>query len=355
MISPTTVAVATVVAVAVSLGPAAAWAGDGPLETEDWRAVVAFAAEAARERQYRGEVVWATWEGDRPSVTLVQVAHANGRVALQVGAGSGSATQDGQAETAGGMPTGVPDAHMGVARVPDAGRLAEKYDVSGPTTSRMLERRCALIEIRDRASQQLRERLWVDAGTGILLRREAYEGGELLRLAAFIALEEAPSRPVGRSPAALGEEVPEPPPPVDAGGVEALRAAGWTIPDQLPGGYRLEAVYAHAGGAGPPLQTVYGDGLYTVSLFEQRGTPDWETLPNGARPVDRFASRAYEWPGSVPRRVVWSGQEATFTLVGDPPPAEFRAIVDALPQAPDRTWFGRVLDTVGRWWGRVTG
>ena len=133
-----------------------------------------------------------------------------------------------------------------------------------------MTRPCVVVEVTRRSDDLLRERLWVDRASMLPLRRETYGlDGDLARLASYLALDLRPGE------VRLTDRVSAPELP--AGQITALRAGGWALPDALPGGYELVAVYA--GGARPSrtdaaaVHAIYSDGLYAVSLFEQAGLP----------------------------------------------------------------------------------
>jgi hypothetical protein len=126
------------------------------------------------------------------------------------------------------------------------------------------------------------------------------------------------------------------------------------VPEDLPGGYLTDGSFAVSAEQTQPLQTVYSDGLYTVSLFEQRGSLDPSTLPEGATLSDVYGFETYTWKGAVPQRVVWEADGSTWSLVGDAPPDEFAAIVRSLP-APQRDGFiDRMRRGLGRLWAWVS-
>jgi len=178
--------------------------------------------------------------------------------------------------------------------------------------------------------------------------------GEVLRLVMFTGLdlgnEEAPTS-TGPLPLVTLQQGVE---RIEARGRDALRSAGWTVPDTLPGGYRRDGVYAIDAPEGQPLQLVFTDGLYTVSVFQQRGRLDEASLSEGAERVDIGRGEMWSWPGAVPSRRVWQAGQTTFTLVGDAPPAELDAITAALPAPAGPGVPERVRTGLSRLWSWVT-
>lgn len=340
---------ASVLVLALAVTPAEAGA------PPDGTALLERAITSARLTPHSGEVLWVVSEGG--------VDHV--RTTLVTGQGSDVTVRSDDSPTlhlsAGGG--GLID-HAGVWFVPlpaadragggDLVRLTEKYTVEPAGRERLLNRPTTLLELRLRDTGDLRERLWVDDRTGLLLRRETLSGGEVLRMALYTSLD-------------LGDE--EPPPPsaplplvtlqqgvqrVEARGRDALRSAGWTVPDRLPGSYQADGTYAVSGAEGQPLQLVFTDGLYTVSVFQQRGRLDEASLPEGGERDDAGDGAVWSWPGAVPSRMVWEADGTTFTLVGDAPPGELDAIVAALPSAAGPGVGERVRTGLSRLWAWVT-
>ncbi|MPZ73301.1 MAG: hypothetical protein GEU74_08740 [Nitriliruptorales bacterium] len=343
---------------ALTVAPAAA---EGHADRR-WRSLLDRAAQAAEKESYVGESLWVSYDSGEPSVSsfLVQssgegeitVADRT-RYAVRLGDDGGAL-----ADHERGWFVPLPAADLAKAhKVLD--RVAAKYDVKVLSPERLLDRRCSRVEITRRADGRLVERLWLDDDSGLLLRRETYTGsGELLRMVSYLKLnlnprsgsrtdvQARPSRGQRTSQTRQNQDVIE----VDETGRAALREAGWVVPEQLPGGYLTDGSYALSAIDSHPLQTVYSDGLYTVSLFEQRGTLDPATLPEGAELASAFGFTAYTWPGAVPQRVVWEAGGSTWSLVGDAPPDEMEAMTAVLPHPSSESVIDRIARGLGRLW-----
>lgn len=342
---------------------------DGPAEEDDHaRAVLQRAAQANAELSYTGETLWVTWVDGAPSMSMFEVSSDRG--ALTVTAAeryTPRLTDDGSGmdDHVGGWTLPLPPVD------PAAGSMAgldDKYDVELDGAQDLLDRRCVRLEIVRRADDLLRERLWVDEETGLLLRRETFDvDGERARMAVYLALDLDPAElprttdRAGRSEERVADH-DQTSTAVGARGIDALRQGGWTVPAELPGGYLPRGSFTASSAAGlssdtAALQLVYGDGLYTVSLFQQPGSPDWTSLPPGAQHADGLDFVAYEWPGAVPQRLVWEARGSTWSLVGDAPRDEFAVIAAALPhhEPPDLVHrIGRGLRRLWTWvsqWG----
>jgi hypothetical protein len=307
----------------------------GPSSAQAWQDVLQRAAEVSRTSAFAGEVLLVSFE-EPTSVTRVRVSSTPGGelvvghlggLRLQVGATGGELVDDDRS----------------VAAVPG-------LDLGRP---------CTVLEVRRRTGADLRERLWVDDASGLVVRRETFDGGsEPVRMATYLSLDlTPPGRPRHATVSRDGGDAPSEPSamrraaqPVDAGGLAALREAGWEVPGDLPEGYEPLGAYAVDAGTSQPLQVVYGDGLYAVSVFQQPGRPDWASLPPGAEELDGFDFPAYTWPGASPTRIVWEAHGATWSLVGDAPPSDLRALLAALPNPEPPGLWQRLGRGLGRLW-----
>lgn len=197
--------------------------------------------------------------------------------------------------------------------------LAAKYDfvpVPQAPAVTVASRPARLVEVREGAV--LRERLFLDTATGLLLRREQLDrSGNEARTVAFSALQLDPPAPVPQLPA---HPVDHSPRPVVVGG--SLPA-----PAVLPGGYQRVGAYRERGA----VQVLYSDGLYDLSIFEQEGgLRDRDVPPSGRRiRVGRSHGWVYGWPGG--RVLLWPAGHTLYSLVSDAPADQLVAAAAALP------------------------
>jgi hypothetical protein len=272
------------------------------------------AASAGRRLTYSGTQYAASWRTGSTSSSLLDLRHdpRHGSVLTAVSGSERDALRT--------PSTAVLDPRM-------LTRLVSAYalEVSGP--GRCAGRAASVVEAR-RADGQLAGRFWVDQDTGVLLRREVFNGdGRRVRSSAFVELEVTEttadsSAPVQRvAPAAWsGRERPAPE------AVARLRDAGWHVPEDLPQGFRLFETRRED----QVLHLAYTDGLSTLSLFAQDGQLGSSGMAGftaeqvGGRPV--WVRR------SAPERVVWSGGDRVWTLVSDAPEDAVLAVVAALPR-----------------------
>jgi negative regulator of sigma E activity len=189
-------------------------------------------------------------------------------------------------------------------------------------------------------------KLWLDDETGLLLRQDVVDqAGRLRRTASFLTLR--PDRNAGSKVVKLSAPTSE----SDAGWAEVApaelarwRAAGWPCPQELAEGFVLLDVRrgttgstgsTSASGTGAPvLHLVYGDGLSAISVFVQEGKLDDSGLAG-------LIKRAWG-DGTVlvragwPEVLVWQGDKAVFTAVGDDDPDGLQAVLSPLPRQSDR-------------------
>ena len=184
-----------------------------------------------------------------------------------------------------------------------------------------------VVEVR--RSSALVERIYLDTETDLLLERDQFDaGGTVVRTLAFESLT---YRSSSTSPAA-GPQSPahHAPKAVSSGSSAATLADGY----QRMGTYR----------SGGVVQTLYSDGLYDLSLFEQRGRLLRSDLPGpGERvAVGKATGWRYPWPGG--QLVVWSAGGTVFTAVSDAPADQVLAAVRSLPapRASEPSLLGKV-------------
>lgn len=341
----------------------AARAREAGTET-DWRALLVRAAQAARTIPFTAEALSITWvDGDSRVATSTVYHSARGNLVLQPGEGmtvrlgeDGEGLIDHERGWLLALPaSNPPELDEALAM------LEAKYEVRVAPPEHIMDRRCTLLEMRRRADSSLRERLWIDQETGLLLRRETYDDGQdPIRLAAYLALDlgapagDAPEAIVRLRSVAPAELRQQHAVEVDPTGLEALREAGWTLPEELPGGYQPTGAWVLSSGEGQPLQVTYGDGLYTVSIFQQAGSLDLASLPPGAEPYHGLEWSAWHWPGAVPATLVWEAAGRTFSLVGDAPADEFGAIARMLPRPQPPSAGERFARGLRRLWSWVS-
>lgn len=310
--------------------------GQGPPGTSEAQALdlLSRAVRAGRDLRFSATQHDAAWRGSWSGSVVTDVRHD------QAGSWRLSSAATGPAVAA-------------VARL-DARLLrllAASYDLAVVAPGTCAGRATSVVEAR--RAGVLAGRLWIDAATGLLLRREVLDGaGRPSRDSTVVELD------VEGNPSLLAAPVPFPEPvgELPARAVAALRSDGWTVPESLPEGFGLFDARLIAPEPGAQvLHLSYSDGLSTLSLFAQHGGL-------GAQAPAGFTAG---WRGDrqvwtrqdAPERVVWDGGGEVWTLVSDAPPGAVTAAVAALArQLPRQEQPPQgVLSRIGRGLARMTG
>jgi hypothetical protein len=184
---------------------------------------------------------------------------------------------------------------------------AEKYDQRVSVGPELLGYPTLMIDIRRGA--RLRERLYVQQLSGLLLRREQFDDrGRLQRSMGFQLLKvDASAAPLPR-PVTTKTEVGR--------SVAARDLHGpYSAPTELSDGYRRTGLFRRH----DVVQVVYSDGIYDLSIFEQRGRLGSKGVPRGGRRVRIGTSKGwhYTWPGG--QVILWQAGRTVYTVVADAP------------------------------------
>jgi hypothetical protein len=185
---------------------------------------------------------------------------------------------------------------------------ADKYDEHISVGPVLLGRPTWEIDIL--VGDRVRERLFTDQGSDLLLRRQQYDDrGRLQRTIGFRQLE-------------VGGRAPRVPAPHGAKRADARHSVEpselhqpYSAPAALGGGYQRTGAFRQD----DVVQVVYSDGIYDLSIFEQRGRLGSEAVPGGGRRVrvrDAWGWH-YTWAGG--QIVVWQAGRTVYTAVGDGP------------------------------------
>jgi sigma-E factor negative regulatory protein RseB len=307
------VAVALVLAAAsASAGTGAAVAGgDTPIDR---------ARRAAQELPFSGSVSL-RWTDQRGEVhaTEMQVRAAGGVLRFQ-GPAPLAATPAQRWLFRNGAwdlmtPAGLP---------PDAAGLSSKYVYTTSEGPAVAGRPTTLVELRSGTAG--RELLYLDAETGLLLRRDQLDAtGRVVRAVAFEDLQLGTPSQLPVAPQHSVDLRPRP----------AAVASFVRAPAHLAGDYHRVGVLRRSGA----LQVLYSDGLHGLSLFAQPGRLDRRALPPGGASVRVGASMAtsFTWAGG--QVVLWQARGAAYTVVGDGEPADVLEAARSIPApAPLGAW-----------------
>ncbi|MFI0422502.1 hypothetical protein [Spongiactinospora sp. 9N601] len=284
------------------------------------------AAYAGRTRSYTGTRLVTTWGAAGPSSALTYVRNVPGEgltVRAETAAGAGT--------VAVGVDPGSPAAGLASPFDGMLDVLARNYRVETAGTGTACGRTGRFVQAT-RADGSPAARYLVDEASGVVLRREVFDGrGTLTRADAFIELSVPQERAAPRMSGHAwygGPSLGGGPP---TGQVAHLRQRGWDVPAALPG--RLELFTAGETAEGY-LHLGYSDGLSVVSIFVQRGTLDesrlagWHARSRGGHTIWIRGLAGFE---AAAQQVVWASGEHVYTVVADAPADMVDAAVAALP------------------------
>ena len=202
-------------------------------------------------------------------------------------------------------------------------QLLEAHYIVAYAGAGSADNRAAQVVEAWRADGSLAARFWLDDATkpaaragGLRLRRPGDQPGRV------------PQRPVresgasGQAPASAGgagaSDDPQGPwtDPLSQAQLLALRARGWLVPEQMPGGLSLFTGAETEASTGTVLDLGYSDGLAVVSLFEQRGQlaaklAGWRKTTVAGHVI--FVAEPDQ------RSMTWSSRGMVYTLMADAP------------------------------------
>ena len=194
-------------------------------------------------------------------------------------------------------------------------------------------------------TNRLRERLYVDRQSGLLLRRELLDmTGTPYRSVAFTTLTPGAGAPgpatalTGSAPKADHSMEPTP--------ARHLKRP-YKLKSRIGTGYRLVGAYRANG----VVQQFFSDGLHGLSVFEQPGhLSGAETTLAGesgsGREVEISGHTMRAYSASVGEAVVWGSDGVVYTAVTDAPWSDLAGAVRDLPHADPPGRLRRVAQTV---------
>ena len=203
------------------------------------------------------------------------------------------------------------------------------------------DRKTYLVTIKRPSGATLARRFWIDAGSGLILKREIYrDDGKLAVTAAFsdIAYHVAlPPSLFSLSGLAKTVRVVELPTAETAVPLSTLRGqlAGQASAPVSLAGYRLVGATTTKIGNRPVLHLRYSDGLNLVSLFEQRRTqPSRPTLvPAGMRVIPIGTVPVHVGHRASLTTLNWDTRALNMTLMGEMGLSTLRALAQSAIQA----------------------
>lgn len=297
-------------------------------------------AKSASRVAYTGEQFVSAWSSTGTSSTLIDVSNMPGTgTALRV-RGSGDGPSSAVFAEAPGDDLGV---GLGVRTVRI---LVDNYTVRYAGTATTAGRQAHVVKMFA-AEGVPAATFWIDKRSGVLLRREVFDGeGRTVRASAFVDLHIGTRGLPDHLPPMLATSSAQ---TLNASQVSDLRANGWELPNELAAAMTIFDVRSFDVNGATGLHLSYSDGLSTVSVFEQHGTLDVSGL-DGYEATD-LGSAVVHVRAGIPQQVVWSAGGTVYTVLADAPADTVDEIVAALPH--DSAATGGVVDRMGRGLGRV--
>ena len=293
------------------------------------------AAQAAVLTSYQGEEIishWGTTNGG--SVLVSDIWHASGgqTITRTLTAGTASSSEPYlSSDTDGQWPEGV----LGVTT--QLVRLLETHYVVAYAGAGSADNRTAQIVEAWRENGSLAARFWLDDATKLPLQREVFDtAAHVISEDVFINVRFSKLAPAA-APAG-GPSDPQGPwtDPLSAAQLLALRASGWLVPPELPGGLSLFTGAQTQTNTGTVLDLGYSDGLSVVSLFEQRGNlaaklAGWQKITVAGHVI--YAAEPDQ------RSLTWASRGMVYTVMADAPAQTVDTVIRALPHdTPPGFW-----------------
>ena len=295
----------------IGLAVVAVLLGGAPVARADPRDPIDEARRAAQATPFKGVVSLQWLDGTAVHTEQVQVEGAGGNFVVR---GRRSAMARGSerllAQSGAGWELLWPSDSIPSARP----AMDPDYDFRTTAEAVVAGHPAHVVEVRKEGL--VRERIYLDDATGLLLRREQFgDDGSLERAVAFDTISIGATS--ATAPAVPHQVTPQLPRPMAAGGLPARLAAGY----QRLAAFRSNGV----------LHVLYDDGFAEVSLFEQAGRLDKGDLPAHARPVSlsNLKGWRFSWPGG--EGVMWGAGRTVYTLVGDVPADELVDLARSVP------------------------
>ena len=208
-------------------------------------------------------------------------------------------------------------------------RLLETHYVVAYAGAGSADNRTAQIVEAWRENGSLAARFWLDDATKLPLEREVFDTtAHVISEDVFINVRFSKLAPAA-APAG-GPSDPRGPwtDPLSATQLLALRASGWLVPPELPGGLSLFTGAQTQTNTGTVLDLGYSDGLSVVSLFEQRGNlaaklAGWQKITMAGHVI--YAAEPDQ------RSLTWASRGMVYTVMADAPAQTVDTVIRVLP------------------------
>jgi sigma-E factor negative regulatory protein RseB len=295
------------------------------------------AAQAAIGTSYQGEEVVTRWSGGSGSVLVSDIWHVSGgkTVTRTLDTSASLSSQPYQSSDNDGQ---APEGVFGVT-VPLLELLEQHYAVAYAGVGSADDRTAQVVEAW-RSDGSIAARFWLDDATKLPLERQVFDSdSHVVSQDVFIDVSFTDSD--SGAARAYGDAIPADPQgswtdPLTHSQLLAMRARGWLVPPQLPGGLQLFTGAETKAGTATVLGLGYSDGLSVISVFEQPGNlaaelDGWrKTTVNGH---EVFVAEPDQ------RSMTWSGRGMVYTVMVDAPADTVNAVVGVLPHdTPTGFW-----------------
>jgi sigma-E factor negative regulatory protein RseB len=292
------------------------------------------AAQAAIGTSYQGEEVVTRWSDSGGSVLVSNIWHVSGgqTVTQTMDAGASFSSQPYlSSDTDGQAPEGV----LGVT-APLVRLLESKYVVAYAGGGSAGNRTAQVVEAW-RGDGSIAARFWLDDATKLPLEREVFDSAKhVISQDVFIDVSFANQGPASASARTSADPQGPWTDPLSHRQLLALRARGWPVPSELPGGLSLFTGAETDAGTGTVLDLAYSDGLSVISVFEQRGNLASRLAGWRRTTVDGHVVFVAEPDG---RSLTWSSRGMVYTVMADAPTQTVHAVIGALPHdGPTGFW-----------------
>jgi sigma-E factor negative regulatory protein RseB len=304
--------------------------------------LLAQAAQAAIGTSYQGQEVVTRWSGGGGSVLVSDIWHVSGgkTITRTLDTGASLSSQPYQSSDNDGQ---APEGVFGVTA--PLLQLLEKHYVVAYAGVGSADSRTAQVVEAWRSDGSIAARYWLDDATKLPLERQIFDpDSHVISQDVFIDVSFAEPGS-GAVASADGDAISADPQgpwtdPLTHAQLLAMRASGWLVPPQLPGGLQLFTGAETKAGTGTVLGLGYSDGLAVISVFEQRGNlaaelDGWrKTKVNGH---EVFVAEPDQ------RSMTWSSRGMVYTVMVDAPADTVNAVVGVLPH-----------DTPAGFWKRMS-
>ena len=292
------------------------------------------AAQAAVQTSYVGEEIVSHYDTSGGTVLVSDIWHVSGgqTVTRTLPAGTYASGEPYlSSDTDGQWPEGVLGVTTQLVRLLEAHYIVV-YGGAGEAGNRTAQ----IVEAW-RGDGTLAARFWLDDATKLPLEREVFDSSSHV-ISEDVFINVQLSKQVPASAPAGGPADPQGPwtAPLPARQLLALRARGWLVPPDLPGGLSLFTGAQTQTSSGTVLDLGYSDGLSVVSLFEQRGNlaaklAGWQKVTVAGHVI--YAAEPDQ------RSLTWSSRGMVYTVLADAPAQTVDDVVGVLPHdTPPGFW-----------------